>query len=241
MKTVAKPSPRSPHRVALIPELPPVPRRLGRHIQFDERSRAFRAVPRRSGPTSLATTTWKRTVAPFQQGDLGACTGNGAAGLLATAPFAIPRRRVTEKTARSIYSRATSLDAIQGAWPPVDTGSSVLAAMKALVALGYAKGYAWCFGLQDALRTLSTIGPIEVGVNWYEGFDEPDSTGLVRVSGRVRGGHAFEVLGLNTIDKTVTAVNSWGSGWGARGRFVFSWDDFGRLLAEDGEAATLTV
>ncbi len=113
--------------------------------------------------------------------------------------------------------------------------------MKALVAMKYAAGYKWCFGLQEALQTLSAVGPIEVGVNWYEGFDEPDATGHVRISGQVRGGHAFEVLGLNVVDHTVTAINSWGTSWGQHGRFEFSWEDFGQLLHEDGEAATITL
>lgn len=230
----------NPHRVALIPELPPTGGRLGRHIQFDERSRAYRvAAPKKATP--LVTRLWSRTAKAFDQKSLGSCTGNGAAGLLVTAPYIKPRRRVSESTAIKIYSKASMLDAIQGSYPPADTGSSVLAAMQALKAMGYASAYSWCLGLQDALQTLSSVGPVEIGINWYEGFDQPDLNGRVRISGQVRGGHAFEVLGVDVEQKVVTAINSWGSTWGQRGRFTFSWDDFDRLLHEDGEAATITL
>jgi hypothetical protein len=113
--------------------------------------------------------------------------------------------------------------------------------MKALKELGLAKGYRWCFGLDDTLKTLSTLGPVEVGLNWYEGFDRPDSKGLVKVSGAVRGGHAFELLGVDAERKLVWAENSWGPAWGLRGRFCFAWKDLDRLLHEDGEAATVVI
>ena len=113
--------------------------------------------------------------------------------------------------------------------------------MKALQDLGFAKGYNWCFGPDDVLKTLSHIGPVEVGVNWYGGFDRPNAEGLVKISGAVRGGHAFELLGVDAEKKLVWAINSWGPGWGKHGRFAFSWKDLERLLHEDGEASTVTL
>ena len=57
----------------------------------------------------------------------------------------------------------------------------------------------------------------------------------------MRGGHAFEILGVDAHRRLVTAINSWGPEWGQDGRFTISWDDLERLLSEDGEAATLVV
>jgi hypothetical protein len=230
----------NPHRVGLIPEHPSKRGgRLGRHIHFDERSRAFRVPVLKTA--KITTRTWDRTVKPFDQGETGSCTGNGAVGVLATDPYLKKTVKYGEPLARKVYSQATKLDAIQGDFPPNDTGSTVLAAMKALKKLGLATGYTWCFGLDDVLRTLSTIGPVEVGLNWYEGFDSPTKTGLVKIKGSVRGGHAFEILGIDATAKTVTAINSWGTSWGANGRFTFSWKDLDRLLKEQGEAATAVV
>jgi hypothetical protein len=230
----------NPQRVGLIPEHPSTRGgRLGRHIQFDERSRGFR-VPLKAA-AKIVSRTWLRRSNPFDQGATGSCTGNGAVGMLATAPYHQKGRTYNEALARKVYSQATKLDVIQGVFPPTDTGSTVLAAMKAAKKLGLTKGYAWCFGLDDVLRTLSTIGPVEVGVNWYEGFDAPTKTGLVKIKGAVRGGHAFEILGVDAKAKTVLAVNSWGTAWGAAGRFTISWKDLDRLLKEQGEATTAVV
>lgn len=229
-----------PHRIGLIPEFAAAQGgRLGRHLHFDDRSWNF-PVPLRKG-TAIRTRTWDRGLRAFNQGELGSCTGNGAVGLLCTEPYRQPGTRYSEALARRVYSRATRDDTIVGAWPPRDTGSTVLGAMKALKALGFTKGYRWCFGLDDVLKALSTLGPVEVGLNWYEGFDQPNAHGLVKVRGAVRGGHAFELLGVDAERKLVWAVNSWGPEWGLRGRFAFSWKDLDRLLHEEGEASTVTL
>ena len=224
--------------IRLLPERLVPRHRLGRHVQFDERSKSFRvSLP----STEVVTRLWERSVPAFDQGELGSCTGQGAAGLLCTEPFRVEGWTYTDKLAVFLYQNATEDDEIEGSFPPTDTGSTVLAAMKATTRLGYAKSYLWCFGLDDALRTLSQAGPIEVGINWYEGFDEPDKNGRIRFGGDVRGGHAFEILGVETDARLVTAINSWGPEWGKDGRFTISWDDLERLLYEDGEAATLVV
>ena len=233
------PSAPHPHRLALIPEHDSKHGgRLGRHVHFDERSRSF-PVPLAIG-AGIQSRLWNRTLKPFNQGELGSCTGNGALGVVCTEPYRQKGVRYTEALARKVYSRASHHDTIVGFWPPKDTGSTVLGAMKALRELGLAKAYHWCFSMEDVLRTLSTLGPVELGVSWYEGFDKPDAKGLVKVSGAVRGGHAFELLGVDVEKKLVWAINSWGSDWGHEGRFAFSWKDLDRLLHEDGEASTVT-
>jgi hypothetical protein len=227
-------------RIGLIPEHPSRQGgRLGRHLHFDERSRNF-PVPLLPGAT-IQTRTWSRTLQAFSQGELGSCTGNGAVGVICTQPYRQPGSRYSEALARKVYSQATRDDAIVGTWPPQDTGSTVLGAMKALKDLQLAKGYQWCFGLDDVLKTLATLGPVEVGVSWYEGFDRPDAKGLVKLAGGVRGGHAFELLGVDAENQLVWAINSWGKDWGLAGRFAFSWKDLDRLLQEQGEAATVVL
>jgi hypothetical protein len=229
-----------PHLVGLIPEHPSKNGgRLGRHIHFDDRSWNYR-VPLRKG-AAIQTKLWIRTVKPFNQGELGSCTGNGAVGVACTEPYRQKGITFSEALARKVYSQATKDDTIAGAYPPKDTGSTVLGAMKALKDLGLSKGYQWCFSLDDVLKTLSTLGPVEVGVNWYEGFDKPSAKGLVKISGAVRGGHAFEILGVDADQQLVWAINSWGSDWGLQGRFAFSWKDLDRLLHEQGEASTLSL
>ena len=228
-----------PHRIAVIPEQPSKHGgRLGRHLHFDERSREFPVLLPKDA--AIQTRIWARPTKPFSQGELGSCTGNGAVGVICSKPYRHPGLRYTEALARKVYALSTTLDTIDGVWPPQDNGSTVLGAMKALRALGLTKGYHWCFGLNDVLKTLSTLGPVEVGLNWYAGFDKPDASGLAKLSGAIRGGHAFELLGVDAERKLVWAINSWGPEWGLHGRFAFSWADLDRLLHENGEASTIT-
>ena len=232
--------PNAAHRIKVIPEHGSKQGgRLGRHVHFDERSREF-PVTLAKGAT-IQTRMWTRPTKAFNQGELGSCTGNGATGVICTEPYRHTGQRYTEALARKIYGQATHLDTIAGVYPPDDSGSTVLGAMKALRALKLAKGYHWCFGLDDVLKTLSTLGPVEVGLNWYEGFDKPDAKGLVKLAGSVRGGHAFELLGVDAEQQLVWAINSWGPDWGYHGRFAFSWKDLDRLLHEEGEASTVTL
>jgi hypothetical protein len=210
--------------------------RLGRHIRHDPRSWDFQA-PRAPQVVDVAH---QRQCPPFDQGQLGSCTGNAEAGLLMTDPFFTSGRVLGETEAVALYSLATKLDTIKGTYPPDDTGSSGLAVMKAAKQDGYVKGYAHAFGLQHALEAL-VLRPVITGVNWYEGFDKPDSTGHVQIAGSVRGGHEFEVVGIDVAQKRVRACNSWGPAWGDKGYFTFSWADWDRLLQERGDVTTASA
>jgi hypothetical protein len=220
----------------LIPEAIDTAHRLGRHVRHDPRSWSFQA-PRAD---KVVTTLHERHCAPFDQGDVGSCTGNAEAGLLMTDPLYRKGRVLTEEDAVKLYSQATHLDRVRGIFPPDDTGSSGLAVMKAARQLGYVTRYEHAFGLQPALEAL-VLAPVITGVNWYEGFDRPDGSGTVSISGEVRGGHEFEVVGVDAEHRTVRACNSWGTAWGDRGYFQFSWDTWDRLLHEQGDVTTATA
>lgn len=214
-------------------ELPIPGMRLGRHVRHDPRSRDY---PAAEAPV-LVNALHQRHCAPFDQGDLGSCTGNAAAGLLMTEPFYSAGRDLDEGDAVELYGRATRLDRYRGVYPPTDTGSSGLAVMKAARQEGYLAGYAHAFGLQHALAAL-VLSPVITGVPWYEGFDKPDATGLVEIRGDVRGGHEFEVIGIDVDARTVRCVNSWSAEWGDGGYFVMTWDAWDRLLHEQGDVTT---
>lgn len=209
---------------------------LGRLVQHDPRSLEY---PAERAP-ALRSTLHKRHVGPWDQGQTGSCTAHAAFGLLVTDPYTRPGFRPTEKRIRTAYEWETRHDGLPGVYPPDDTGSSGLAAAKYLKHEGWISGYRHAFGLQHALEAL-VLGPVIVGVNWYDGFDSPDSNGFVRVSGDVRGGHEFELVGLDVELGHVRACNSWGKSWGDGGYFSFSFDDLGRLLSEDGDCTTVSV
>lgn len=215
---------------------------LGRHVNHDSRSRHFAARWDAELP-SVGVYNHARNIPVLDQGSLGSCTGNAAVGLLGTSPLydVLPsdvRSKLNEPEAVLIYSAATKIDNASGSYPPTDTGSDGLSVAKIVKGFGWTTGYVHLFTLHDLLGLLQVL-PIMVGVNWYEGFDNPDPNGHVSISGQVRGGHEFVLDGVDFGAQLVRACNSWGDGWGDHGHFTFSFADLQQLLNEYGDATAL--
>src|SRR5581483_12008172 len=176
------------NRTEQIPEVVMPGMRLGRNVDHDERSKAFPAMI-----APLRTVRHERHCPPFDQGELGSCTGNAMAGALMTDPFYQDGRSLTEKDAVELYAEATRLGRFPGVYPPDDTGSSGLAVAKAAKREGYISSYRHAFGLQQALGAL-VVGPVITGVKWYSSFDQPLPTGEIQLTDDafVRGGHEIE-------------------------------------------------
>jgi hypothetical protein len=220
-------------------------KRLGRHIEHDPISRAYSAIS--SSLKTLQTKWWQRMCDPFNQGDLGSCTGNAMVGLLMTEPFYKKGRELSEEHAVEIYSLATSLDKIPGQFPPEDTGSSGLAVMKAARVTGYISAYQHCFTFQSILNALQ-VGPVITGTHWYSSFDDPNSDGLVEITpdAELRGGHEYQCFGIDLENQKAWFWNSWGNDWGVspphckrdgvKGAFCMSFDTWEKLLKEKGDA-----
>jgi len=214
-------------------------RRLGRHIEHDPRSRNFPA------PTvPISDVKHVRHGAPFDQGQLGSCTGNAMAGALMTEPYYTASRSLTENDAVSLYEQATHLDHVKGSYPPDDTGSTGLAVAKAARSDGYITGYSHAFGFDHALGALA-LAPVIAGINWYDSFDYPLPGGECPLTpgATVRGGHEVELFGIDVQNKQIWAYQSWGPTWGglSNGTFWFSFDTFTQLLAERGDVTAFTV
>lgn len=226
--------------VGFIPEDVTPGMRLGRHVAHDARSKRY-AVPAQDIST-LVSKRHARKAPVFNQGDLGSCTGNAALGALGTGALydAVVSKQIafTEDTAVGIYSDATVLDPFPGTYKPTDTGSDGLSVAKVLQQRGYISGYQHALSMEAALTALQD-NAIIIGVNWYSSMDIPDRNGMVAVGGTVRGGHEFVVDGIDVVLKRVWCTNSWGTSWGLNGTFGMSWDDFGRLLREEGDATVL--
>lgn len=208
---------------------------LGRHVEHDERSRDFPFFLRFGSPQPVLH---RRHAPILNQGlpapGLGSCTGNALEGALGTEPLHKRYERHTEKKAVRLYSAATTIDEFVGEYPPEDTGSSGLAVCKAGVQLERLTAYRWAFGIEQALEALRTSAVI-TGLDWLEGFDQPDSRGLVKLEGQRRGGHEFVVRGHDPSLAEVFCDNSWGPGWGLRGSFRMRVKDWAALLERDGD------
>lgn len=213
---------------------------LGRHQYHDSRNLAY--AYQRSAPV-LVTRLHTRQIPILDQGDVGSCTGNGEVGVLGTEPnwttaayAGYPAGTVLdEPLALKVYSGAEDIDG-DGPYPPNDNGSSGPSAAKAAMKLGLISGYTHCLSLTDVLDALQTQA-LSIGINWYDSFDSPASSGLIKISpgAQVRGGHEPMLRGVDVESKTVFGDNSWGLGWGLSGSFQLDWATLERLLAEDGD------
>lgn len=225
-----------PVDVTLIPETAVGMQRLGRHVEHDPRSRNYPVSARLNAAVPLVSKRWARRSPIFDQGQVGSCTGNAAAGWVACDNNTRPGlTSMTEKDALEVYALATTLDSIPGSYPGTDTGSTGIAAAKALVQLKHATGYTHGFSLDDCLRTLSQIGPVLLGIPWHKASFTPTVGGHVRITGAIEGGHEIVVDEIDAKNKRVWFDNSWATSWGVQGRGYFTFTDLGRLLAAGGD------
>lgn len=216
--------------------------RLGRHVEHDPRSLRFAhgVLPE----SSVKPVQWQRRVPVFDQGSLGSCTGNAAAGVLATdsavgagvksVTVKGASRPVDEALAVDLYKVATTLDRVPGSYPPDDTGSSGLGVAKALQRWGLASGYTHAFTL-DALKSALQTGPAMLGIVWLNSmFDpEPDGTLPVDKTSGLAGGHEIVCSGWD--GQRFRLDNSWGASWGDNGSCWVSQANLVWLLAQDGD------
>lgn len=206
--------------------------RLGRHVEHDDRSRAF-AQPEETA--ELVSVTWTRNSPILNQGGMGSCTGNALAGAVATdSMWRAGSSTVDETLAVSLYELATRLDYIPGHMPPDDTGSTGNAVCKAGRQLKMINSWRHAFNLAQTLSALQR-GPAIVGMAWLTGCDTPDANGLINYSGTIRGGHEVLLRGCDTVTRMLFFDNSWGEGWGLAGSFKMAFEDFKAAMALQGD------
>lgn len=212
---------------------------LDRQIHFDPRSRSF-AAPTTDRPRSY---TWRLGQETLDQGNDGHCVGFSISHEAAARPSV---RSQDKQAAHAAFYVAQTIDRREGRHFP--DGATCLAGMKAGVELGWWDGYVWSFGVDHLARSVQPSGPAVLGTWWYTSMFVPDDEGRFTVGGSRAGGHAYLCVGFDTRTGDFLCANSWGTGWSkARwrgktlpGHFVVSYEQMGRLLTEDGEAATPT-
>lgn len=221
--------------------------RLGRLVQFDERSRAFPI--REVVPPDLRTRTW-RLDERIDQRDWGACVGHAFAHEVAASPAEINVPKMDHPYALDWYFDAQRIDPWAGGeYPdasPRMAGTSVLAGVKIGQERGFWTGYRWAFSIEDVLRAVANEGPLVVGTWWRSSMWEPRPSGLIEgVSGAYEGGHAYMIRGLTLkprlkgergLGPLLRITNSWGREWGVNGEAFIRVEDFEQLLLDQGEA-----
>lgn len=217
---------------------------LGRHVRHDPRSRAYPVAPT---ATALTAVRHQEFIGILDQGQLGSCTGNAGVGAIYRAPFSTAVSTIspwiydhTEPGAVALYSAATKLDGDPENYPPTDTGSDGLSVAKALKAAGIISGYLHAFDLQSALLQLMST-PLITGITWYQSMFDADASGVLTVDPEsgIAGGHELcvdeYVPGSGAGISLVGGPNSWGTSWGAQGRWYMDVEDWRHLLAADGD------
>lgn len=188
----------------------------------------------------LRTKVWRRGQA-YDQDQTPWCVPETGKGMLNTAPFSLwaPYEARVRYPVPVWYGGAQERDE----WPgEAYDGTSALGLLRFLLELGVIGEFRWCRGAADVLRTLSYHGPVGIGSWWRAGMDRPGPDGRgVTYTGAYRGGHEWELIGIHVEEQEVEAMNSWGAGWGDRGRFRMSWGTLGEVLADDGDAFTLVA
>jgi len=178
-------------------------------------------------PVTLPVSTfWDRGHAVLDQKDTGHCVGFGWAQWGNTLPV---NDNFLAIDAHNIYYEAK---AIEGD-PKGEDGAYGRDGAKAMKARGRLNAYA--FGdINDARQFLLTQGPVCFGLDWYEGMFTPDAQGVIRPTGKVKGGHWIVAYGCDA--NYVYFENSWGSDWGIDGTCKMEWRDVAYLMSQQGEA-----
>lgn len=183
----------------------------------------------------------------LDQGNTGTCVAHGWTTRINSAPI----MQQVSLTPYNFYRRIVAVDEFSQndfeANAPdsqLQFGTSVRAGAKVSQELGYLKNYLWAESVED-IRSwhLAGFGGLVMGTVWTSGMFETDSDGFVRVTGGIEGGHCYATTGWNDQlrrgGRRVRALRcqqSWGDGWGQKGRFWILEDDVEKLRADDGEA-----
>lgn len=183
--------------------------------------------------------TWQAGSQRLDQGLEGGSVGFGWTAELQTAPTTFNGQIGGYKAqyfATHIYREAQQVDA----WPGESMrGTSVLAAATVLAQQGFIASYCWAFTIDDVIDAVVQIGPVVIGIPWFESMHETRPSGMVEVDGRVVDGHCVTITGYDPAlyltgeggpIEALIGRNSFGDSYGDEGDMYFAVADLERLL-----------
>lgn len=215
--------------------------------RFDEKSRDYPVRSLTAGKKRPGNIWWGSPKERLDQGSEGACVGFAWTNELLAQPVVVRLPQEANAFARNLYRSAQKIDEWEG---EAYSGTSVLAGAKMAKMGGFITGYSWAFSIDDVLDALAFMGPVVLGIPWYESMYGTLPGGLIEVSGQRVGGHAILATGYGrklfsggigtwrarNAEDVVRLRNSWGSSYGVKGDGYIRVADLARLLREGGEA-----
>lgn len=194
-------------------------------------------LERRAAVDRSRAKAWAGPYTRLDQGAEGACVGFGWTTELMSTPIRIRPANYGHATPNamgfSIYQAAKRVDEWAG---EAYDGTSVLAGAKVVDGAGFIEEYRWCQNIDDVIDTLITAGPIVIGIPWYSSMYNTDGDFIVRVAGRIVGGHCLCLTGhypriKGSGGRPVTRFRqSWGASFGDNGDGYFVDDDLNHLI-----------
>lgn len=183
-------------------------------------------------PKKVAAASRFYKVGPtLDQGDTPMCVGYAWDQFLRSEPLMTTQGPYGPE----IYHVAQTLDE----WPgEAYDGTSVRGGAKALTAATRLKQYVWAANALDVRDFLIVRGTVVMGTDWRNGMFSPNpTTGLLKLSGAVAGGHAYLLCGYDAPRNWFQMINSW-DGWGLNntGIAYIAYSDLDRLIRAQGEA-----
>jgi hypothetical protein len=205
---------------------------LGREYVPDERDHKYSINNiLTAAPVRITNKYWDANGWWGNQGNTPQCVGYAWAHWLEDGP--VPQSGIGPIIPpKVIYENAQRVDEWAG---ENYAGTSVRGGVKYLQSVGKVSSYYWGFNLTTLINSVLNLGPVVVGTNWYNGMFYPNRNGLIKISGRIAGGHAYVINGVNTVTRLFRIKNSWGQSWGQSGHAYISFTDMERLIRERGE------
>jgi hypothetical protein len=205
---------------------------LGRQYVPDERDHKYSINNiLTAAPVRITNRYWDDNGWWGNQGNTPQCVGYAWAHWLEDGP--VPQSGIAPIIPPIIiYENAQKLDEWVG---ENYAGTSVRGGVKYLQSVGKVSSYYWGFNLTTLINSVLNLGPVVVGTNWYNGMFYPNRNGLIKISGRIAGGHAYVINGVNTKTRLFRIKNSWGQSWGQSGHAYISFTNMERLIRERGE------
>lgn len=217
--------------------------KLGRTYSSDKRDRSYLIINllrnRPKPPTQQTQITsryWEADKWWGNQGRTSQCVGFSWAHWLNDGPV-LQSPPYPSVNPTLIYTEAQKIDE----WPGENyEGTSVRAGAKYLQSIGKISNYYWTKDVNTLASTVLNLGPVVVGTSWYSGMYFPDRNGLIRRIGRLLGGHAYLINGVDMTKRLFRIKNSWGRTWGLSGHAFISFSDMALLLKEYSEVCLAT-